>query len=157
VIRLLLALWVVALPGSAFAQAAEERCARVRNDDALRPYDAALHAAIVAAFARLFPQAPPPDERVLQAQTHLRCRDGHLLVCFTGANLPCGKMKTARRNQGATYFCRANPDAPVVPAYAVGHDSAYTFRCRSGKADVSGSALPLDKRGFAAANWTQVD
>ena len=160
-IRLLLALSVAVLPwatsalGAATGPAA--RCARVHNDDAMRGYDPALHDGIAAAFGRLFPGAPPPDEQMLQVQTHIRCMDGHLLACFTGANLPCGKISTVRGNQGATTFCRANPNADSVPAYATGHDTAYTFRCRSGEAEISGTTFPLDARGFAASLWAPID
>lgn len=153
-----LLLLVVSL-GPTAAQAADlaRQCARVRNDDTVRPYDPALRAGVAAAFERLFPNAPAPDEDMLRAQTHIRCMDGHLLACFTGANLPCGKMTTDRVNAGAEAFCKANPDADSVPAYATGHDTAFTYRCRAGHAQVTGSTFPLDARGFAAPLWSRID
>lgn len=134
------------------------QCARVRNDDAISGYNPALHDALVRAFGRLFPSAQaPPDEREITAGAHIRCMDGHLLACFTGANLPCGKMKTARDNPGADAFCRANPNAEVVPAFATGHDTVNLYRCVSGQPVITGNALTVDSRGFAASLWTPLD
>ena len=64
-----------------------------------------------------------------------------MAVCspvFTGANLPCGKMNTARDNQGADDYCRANPDVDVVPAFATGHDTIYSYRCAGGRPVIVG-------------------
>jgi len=58
---------------------------------------------------------------------------------------------------GADTWCRANPEADNVPAFATGHGSAFTFRCHAGKAEVSGKTFPLDSRGFAASLWTPLD
>ena len=78
-------------PGSEAAH-----CAAVRDDDEVRPCDASLRAGVLAAFSRLFPNARTPNEQQLRAGAHLRCMDGRLLACFTGANLPCGKLNAAR-------------------------------------------------------------
>jgi hypothetical protein len=120
-------------------------CAAVRDDDSVRP------------FARLFPHARTPDEQQLRAGTHLRCMDGRLLACFTGANLPCGKLNVARDNRGASAFCAANPNAQVVPAFATGHDAAFLYRCTGGQAEVSGETFVPDRRGFAAELWAPVE
>jgi hypothetical protein len=89
----------------------------------------------------------PPDARAFQAGTNIRCVDGGLLACFTGANLPCVKMNIARDNEGADAFCRSNPDAPAVPAFASGHDSIYAYRCSGRRAEVESTIFPLDARG----------
>jgi hypothetical protein len=135
-----------------------EQCARVGNDDTIRPYDPSLRAELLRAYAQLFPQARmPPDDRAFQAGAHIRCMDGRLLACFTGANLPCAKMNTERDNKGADAFCRSNPEAAFVPAFAIGHDSAYAYRCVAGHAVVSGRTFRLDPRGFAASLWAPID
>ncbi len=65
------------------------QCVRVRNDDLVRPYDPSLRAGLLRAYAHLFPQARmPPNEEEFQASVHIRCMDGRLRACFTGANRP---------------------------------------------------------------------
>jgi hypothetical protein len=154
---LAVAVCVTLVPLHAVARLAEQ-CVRVQNDDTVRGYDPSLKAGLLKAYAHLFPQARmPPDERVLQAGTNIRCMDGRLLACFTGANLPCSKMNLARDNKGADAFCRANPDAPIVPAFATGHDAAFNYRCAAGRAEITGETFPLDARGFAASLWARVE
>jgi hypothetical protein len=134
------------------------RCARAGNDDTVRPYDPSLQAELLKAYARQFPQARmPPDNRVFQAGSHIRCMDGRLRACFTGANLPCTKMNTSRDNKGADAFCQSDPQAEIVPAFAVGHDAAYSYRCAAGRAEITGETFSLDHRGFAASLWTTID
>jgi hypothetical protein len=156
--RLVAALCVAFFPLQAAAGLAEQ-CARVQNDDTVRGYDPSLRAELLRAYARLFPQArmPPPDDRAFEAGAHIRCMNGRLLACFTGANLPCSKMNAERDNTGAETFCRANPDAAVVPAYATGHDAAYAYRCVGRRAEVAATIFPLDARGFAATLWVPVE
>ena len=135
-----------------------EQCARVGNDDAVRPYDAALRAGLLRAYARRFPQAQmPPDQQSFQAGAHIRCMDGHLFACFTGANLPCGKINISRINKGAEAFCQSNPQAAVVPAFAVGHDAAFAYRCVSGRAEIAEQTFMPDARGFAAGLWSPIE
>jgi len=135
-----------------------EQCVQHRNDDTIRPYEPVLKAGLLRAYAHLFPQVRmAPADQTFQAETHVRCMDGRLLACFTGANLPCAKMNTSRANKGATEFCRTNRDAQVVPAFATGHDSAYTYRCTAGQAVVAGETFPLDQRGFAATLWAPIE
>jgi hypothetical protein len=135
-----------------------EQCAHVGNDDTIHPYDASFRAGLLRAYAQLFPQARmPPDDQAFQAGAHIRCMDGRLLACFTGANLPCEKMNVGRDNKGADAFCRTNPETAFVPAFATGHDSAYAYRCAAGHAVVAGETFPLDRRGFAASLWAPID
>jgi hypothetical protein len=133
-------------------------CAQIRNDDTVRPYDPSLQAGLLRAFLHLFPQARmPPNEQEFQAGAHIRCMDGRLWACFTGANLPCDKMNMARDNKGAEAFCQTNPEASFVPAFATGHDTIYSYRCVAGRPEISGETFRLDARGFAAALWTPVE
>ncbi len=128
------------------------------NDDAVHPYDASLRAGLLRAYVRLFPQARMPrDNQSFEAGAHIRCMDGRLLACFTGANLPCGKMNVDRSNRGAEAYCRDNRASPFVPAFATGHDSAFVYRCVGGHAEVSGETFKLDARGFAASLWAPID
>ncbi|WP_217578075.1 hypothetical protein [Mesorhizobium sp. GbtcB19] len=148
--------------GAATAKAAPaddlyKLCRQVKNDDTIRPYSHELYGGTVKAFKRLFPDATSAlQEQELQTQASYRCMNGKVLACFVGANLPCAKMNTARDNPGADEFCKANPNADVVPAFATGHDAVYSYKCASGKAVVAGNSWQLDKRGFAKKLWTVV-
>jgi hypothetical protein len=158
--RLILVMCVTLAP--LFGHAAEEGpaagCAQTRDDDTVRPYDPSIHAGLLRAYVHLFPQARmPPNEQDFQAGAHIRCMDGRLWACFTGANLPCDKLNMARDNRGAEAFCQTNLDAPVVPAFATGHDTIYSYRCVAGRAEITGTTFALDARGFAATLWTPVE
>jgi hypothetical protein len=153
-----IALLLGAFPAHAADDGLAARCAVVRDDDTIHGYEPPLHAGLVGAFEKLFPGASiPPDERTLEAGAHIRCMDGRLFACFTGANLPCGKMNTVRDNHGAEMFCRENPDSDAVPAYATGHETIYTYRCVSGRPRIDGTLFTLDRRGFAAELWTPLN
>ncbi|WP_027165743.1 hypothetical protein [Mesorhizobium sp. WSM3224] len=139
------------------AQDLYKLCRRVKNDDTVRPYSHELYAGTVKAFKKLFPNAKAaPEESELQTQPNYRCMNGKLLACFIGANLPCAKMNAARDNPGADEFCKTNPNEDAVPAFATGHDAVYSYKCRNGKAVMSGAVWALDKRGFAKKLWAEV-
>jgi hypothetical protein len=156
----LLAGWAILSPAKVQAANADmaARCAQVRSDDTVLPYDPSLRAGLIRAYARLFPGAPtPPPEAQLKNGAHIRCMNGRLFACFTGANLPCGKMNTARDNHGADEYCRANADVDVVPAFATGHDTIYSYRCAGGRPVIVEPTLTLDARGLAARLWAPLD
>lgn len=156
---IVLALALCGLPAPARAASGPAaRCAAVRDDDAVRPYEPALRTSLVGAYRRLFPQAQsPPREDTLRQQAGIRCMGGRLYACFTGANLPCARMNAARDNSGAAQFCRSNPESEVVPMAATGHDTVFSYRCRAGRAVVTGQAVILDARGFATSLWTPLN
>jgi len=140
----------ICLLGSASAETPAQVCARQHTDDATRP----VPASFVTAINRLFAMNMTDDVAV--ATTVYRCMDGHVLVCTTGANLPCGKANTARTSAGAAEWCQGNPNADYVPAYAAGHDTIYLWRCRNGTPDVVGQTSAVDQRGFVAAYWRRL-
>ena len=156
--------WALGFAVAAFddqARAAPEAlagvCARLGNDDSIRDYDPSLHAGTASAFRKRFPNAKSgPDGEFWQTQAQYRCMNGKVVVCFVGANLPCTKMNAKRENPGADVFCRNNPDAGSVPAYAIGHDSIHAYRCRNGKAEVTRTTRQLDQRGFAKDLWIEL-
>ncbi|PWE75476.1 hypothetical protein XF30_00650 [Bradyrhizobium sp. SUTN9-2] len=141
--------------GAAAKEGLFEHCASVRNDDNVRNYEPTLREPTVKAFKKLFPDAgAEPDPSTFATQAQYRCMDGRVTVCFIGANLPCVKINTAKDNPGADAFCRNTPDDAPVAAYATGHESAYSFKCRAGRAVVDRQTWKLDKRGFAEKIWT---
>lgn len=132
-------------------------CARLGNDDSIRDYDPSLRTRTASAFKKLFPNAKGmPDGTSWETQAQYRCMNGKVMVCFVGANLPCIRMNARRENPGADMFCRDNPDAGSVPAYAIGHDSIHAYRCRNGKTEVTGTTRQLDQRGFAKDLWIEM-
>jgi hypothetical protein len=130
-------------------------CARTRDDDTVRRPPLAMQAALQRAHAQLL-GGSPPDGISLQANGNVWCMDGKLLVCFVGANLPCGKISIARDNPGATEWCQANPGSPI-PAAAIGHNSLYSYRCDGSRARITGANWALDRRGFAAKLWVPLN
>jgi hypothetical protein len=125
--------WVTALPAQSAGRAATTDpvayCKSVGTRDAVRPL---------------------PDSE----GSFWRCMDGLVFVCAVGANIPCqSKAEVSRRNAGADAFCRENPDAEIVPAYAAGHRTIYAWLCVSGMALRGKAVLRLDRRGFAVEFW----
>jgi hypothetical protein len=96
-----------------------------------------------------------PEGSMLPAGTVFwRCMQGKVYVCAVGANLPCGsKADRARRNSGAANYCRDNPTAIDVPAFATGRETIYSWRCVDGKAVPGAPIADLDRRGFRRDIW----
>ena len=135
----------------------QQVCSRVVNDDTIRPYTRSLKSGFLNAYRRAFPDAKEaPDEAELKTASY-RCMDGHLMACFVGANLPCAKIDTSKRNRGATGYCRRHRNEDIVPMSATGHDALYTFSCVNGEARVKEQTWTLDHRGFASEIWKPIE
>lgn len=87
----------------------------------------------------------------------VRCAKDKLLACLVGANLNCGKANTRRSLPGASEFCRANPDAAIIPMAATGHDTIYAWRCAGRRAVATKAVVAVDPDGYDAGNWKEVD
>jgi len=130
-----------------------DRCARVVNDDTVRSFKPSLKFGFLKAYKLLFPDDPnEPDSGQLKLAS-FRCMDGHLLACFVGVNLPCGKLDVSRKNRGAAAFCRQHPDENTVPMAATGHDTIYFFKCSKQSAEVKEQNWTVDYRGFGVELW----
>jgi hypothetical protein len=138
------------------------------------PFACPASAAIGAAFcsSAAAPRAPVPVPRQLEARVarafdipvdlvrdggFVRCAGSRLLACVVGANLNCGKVNARRSLPGASEFCRANPDADVVPMAATGHDTIYDWRCVGGRAVATKTVVAVDRQGYDAGNWKEID
>jgi len=127
-------------------------CARTGTADKPRPVPESLAAAVNAAFGTRMPA------KVAVATTVFRCADGHVLVCTTGANLPCGATDTTRiPGSGAVAWCRTHPSADFIPAYATGTSTIYAWRCDNGEARIARQMQDVDPRGFIARYWKPLD
>jgi hypothetical protein len=123
-------------------------CARVGTDDTTRPIPPDMVAAANAALGTRMPA------RAALATTEFRCVDHRVAVCTTGANLNCGKADQGRMpGTGALEWCRSNPDADFVPAFAAGHGTIYAWSCRQGEPHIGRQVSGVDTRGFVAENW----
>jgi len=149
--HLALAALALAAPGGcARAPAAGPALCRGPTDDTLRPVPLALAPAVNAAFHATMPPAMVVRTGVI------RCADGALLACVTGANLNCGPADTSRDNQGAIAWCRDHPEAAFVPLFAAGHASIYAWHCAQGHAVPGRIVHPVDAQGFSADHWRRI-
>lgn len=144
-----LLLWA-ACAATAHAEAPAAFCARVGTDDTLRPIPASLAPAVNKAFGTALPAG------LATQMTVFRCDRHAVLVCSTGANLPCGKADTSRTTAGGAQWCRTHPDAPAIPASATGHATLYAWRCRDGEPVITGQPFTADRRGFVAEFWRRL-
>jgi hypothetical protein len=134
---------------SASAQDMQAYCARVGNDDRVRPVPDSL----IAAARRMFEFSAQSPDAYVRASTAVRCMNGKTWLCDRGANLVCEKADTERRSPGAEAFCRHNPDAVGVPMSATGHATIYEWVCVGREARIVRQSTQVDARGFIAENW----
>jgi len=87
-----------------------------------------------------------------------RCMDGKVYACMRGANIPCdSKADRSKFNRGAANYCRENPNAADVPAYAIGHNTVYLWKCVAGKAKRGKTVIATDRRGFRTDFWYLIE
>jgi hypothetical protein len=131
-------------------------CAAVRNVDTPVGGASPIPAALKPYVARAL--GVPADSAVVPEIYYWRCMGGAAYVCAVGANIPCGaKADRARQNLGAEHYCRENPGATFVPAYAIGHASIYSWTCSAGQALPGKRLAKIDKRGFRVDFWHRVN
>lgn len=139
--------------GTARAQDVQSLCARVTDDDRVRPIPAAL----VPAARRLFSFSADTPGGYVRKSTTFRCMEGKVWLCNYGANLVCEKADARRTSAGAADYCKENPGTDVVPMAATGHDTIYEWTCAGNKAVISKQIETVDPRGFMAGNWKPLD
>jgi hypothetical protein len=131
-------------------------CERVGTDDRLTgagSVSSEVSAKLLEPYLRAALELPA-DAPLPAASVFWRCMQGKVYVCAVGANLPCGsKADRAKRNRGAETYCRENPAATDVPAFATGHETIYSWRCAAGKALRGAPLAGLDRRGFRSDIW----
>jgi hypothetical protein len=142
VVLLAISTWSAPL---AHAETPSATCARVGTDDTPRPIPANL----VPAINKMLGTEMPDKMAVV-----FRCAKRRVLVCTTGANLPCGRAKTGRTpSPGAVDWCRDHSDAALIPAVATGHDTVFAWRCQGGTPQIDRRVLDVDTRGFVSQYW----
>lgn len=143
----------IAPMGTVRAQDVPSLCARVANDDRVRPIPITL----VPKARQLFSFSADAPGKYIQKSTSFRCMEGKVWLCNTGANLVCGKADASRTSAGAADFCEQNPGSDGVPMAATGHGTIYEWKCVGTKAVIAKQAETVDPRGFIAENWKPLD
>lgn len=134
------------------AQSPNVVCRTAGTDDRLR----GIPASLVPAAVRLFHLQAMPAEQVRRS-TYFRCFERQVLVCTTGANLPCGKANTHRRLPAADAWCAGHPGSAFIPMYVTGHDTIYAWRCDGPAAAIAKTVFEVDRRGFIRRFWKRAD
>jgi hypothetical protein len=135
-------------------------CQRVGTDDRLSHSRAAANSAEAAVLKRYLPNTLglTPDAVLPPNSMFWRCMEGKLYLCIRGANIPCdSKADRSLFNRGAMNYCRNNPNADAVPAYAAGHRSVYCWRCVQGHAEHGPVVAATDMRGYRIDFWHLID
>jgi hypothetical protein len=145
-----LAVWSFALAG-ARAEDLNAYCARVGDQDQPKPIPPDL----VSQAIRLF-YVTPVDPQQVEKSTVYRCMRGALWLCNYGANLSCAKANVSRVSKGAKNYCREFPNSSVVPMFATGHETIYTWECAGEEPRIK-AAEKVDERGFIANQWKRLD
>jgi hypothetical protein len=123
-------------------------CARIGNDDTLRPAPPVFSGAI----RRLFHLSGTYALKT----TQYRCAGGKVLLCTVGANLPCGKADTSTDLPGVNDWCRQNPNARFIPLAVTGHDTIYEWHCEGAIAKPGKKIGSVDQRGFFEEYWKEL-
>jgi hypothetical protein len=131
-------------------------CARVGTDDRLGSSHGAASGAALETLEPFLQEALllPPDTSFPPNEIFWRCMDDKVYVCARGANIPCdSKADRSKLNRGAANYCRENPNAAEVPAYATGHRTVYRWKCIAGHAERGPTFITMDRRGFRTDIW----
>lgn len=94
----------------------------------------------------------------VNAGTVWRCMDGRVWACFVGANLPCSEKAdvSATPQPELNDFCKANPQADVIPEAVTGRATVYEWRCADGAPQTVKQFLTPDARGFLSNFWYEM-
>jgi hypothetical protein len=131
-------------------------CAKVGTDDRVGLPTGERAAVLLQPYTRAA-LGLPPNAPLAASSIFWRCVDRKVYVCVVGANLPCAsRANQAKRSQGAENFCREHPEAADVPAYAVGHDGLYAWRCEAGLPVRGAPVATIDRRGFRTDIWHEL-
>ena len=131
-------------------------CAKVGTDDR-RGLPAGEQATVLLEPYTRAALGVSPEAPLAASSIFWRCMDAKVYVCAVGANLPCGsRANPSNQNRGAENYCKEHLDAAEVPAYAMGHDSLYAWRCAAGRAVRGQPVARIDRRGFRTDIWHEL-
>ncbi len=95
---------------------------------------------------------------ILKQGSFWRCMNGKVYGCFVGANLPCDSKANVDKTPTAEEadFCKANPNADVIPAVVTGHETVYEWRCNNDAPEIVKQVAQVDARGYMTDIWYQL-
>ena len=132
-------------------------CAAVGNIDTpdARVLGPKVPELITKAMQKIAPNAPLDQ---LSKAVYWRCMNGKVYGCFVGANIPCWtKADTSRTPRPEMNdFCKTQPNAESIPAFAAGRETIYEWRCKNGTAEVAKQVFTLDARGYVTDFWYEL-
>ncbi len=135
-------------------------CAAVGTIDApdARYTGAKVPDSIAKALQKATGAAPDAPLTIFVQNSYWRCMDGKVYGCFGGANLPCTAKADTNRTPTAEEkdFCKANPNADVVPAVVAGRETVYEWQCKNGAPEIVKQLATPDARGFLSQFWYQL-
>lgn len=102
--------------------------------------------------------APTTPADFFKQGMYTRCMNNQLYACFVGANIPCESKADTSTTPGAgsDEYCKENPNAEFIPAFATGHSTIYAWSCKDGKAQVGKQLLDVDAQGYPVQFWYQL-
>jgi predicted secreted protein len=109
--------------------------------------------AVAEALSRALNVPPIPPDRV-----SWRCMKGSVWACTVGANIQCNDKVDMSRTPtaGMRTWCKENPSADVIPAYATGRSTAWEWRCQGEEPAIVREVATPDARGFDPNVWHAV-
>ena len=105
--------------------------------------------------ASILPPGPWPFP---EGSAFWRCMDGDVYACYVGANTPCWtKANTSiTPTPGMQNFCKDQPNADNIPAYAAGHETIYAWSCKNGAAVIGKQMFQIDAQGYITPYWNKI-
>jgi len=117
-----------------------------------------LPEAIAKALQKASGASPDAPLDIFLKGSYWRCMGGKVYGCFVGANIPCwSKANTDRTpTAGMNDFCKAQPNANIIPAAVTGHETIYEWHCKDGTPEIVREVLKVDGRGYVANFWYEL-
>ncbi len=102
------------------------------------------------------PESAPVD--VFVRGTYWRCMDGSVYACNVGANLPCQEKADVSKepNEGMINYCKENPDAEFIPAFAQGRTTVYEWKCKGSEPEIVKQVIDTDAAGYQKNFWYKI-
>ncbi len=90
--------------------------------------------------------------------TYWRCMDGSLYACNVGNNLPCQEKADVSKepNEGMINYCKENPDAEFIPAFAQGRTTVYEWKCSGTEPEIVKQIIDTDAAGYQKNFWYKI-